>query len=777
MKKTLPYSVKVFGISFFCFLIAVLPMMISGNGLFMLYSDYNNQNLEFMSNLHYAIRNGGLGWDWYTDLGTSHLSSYSYYGLGSIYFWILMLLPQSLVLPAMPVMLALKTAVASTTAYLFIRRFNNSENASAVGGILYGFSGFILYNTIFYSFHDAISLFPLLLIAVELHVKDGKRGAFAAVTALCAVTNFYFFFGQVVFLLIYIAIRSTDKTFEMTSKKFLTLSIEAVLGTLVACVILYPSFVAVSASGRASERIALGDMFLYNGIGFYLRFLQMAVMSPDPCLISNLIETPQYKFGSLAIYLPLFSGVFALAYVRKHRKSWQTKLIAVSAVMALVPVLNSVFSLLSSTYYARWLYMPILIACLMTSAVTDNPDDYPVKSSFWVYAVLFLTFTVSLFIPVTDNGQRVPYFETLDKVLLVPQFAVTAALYIALAFVVFKLKRDRQFALNCVSFAAVGAIVFSCGFLYPCTSLDNDRKLIADNYKPETFDEYRTESFERIELIDAYSNFNMFWHLPSSRSYISLCNSSVSDFYDIIGQTYDVGTSYASGIFALRGLLSVKYVADDVPPSEISKNDTTGEATGYFGCTYDGIAGDFYIYENRHFIPMGIAYDSYITYDDIESLADSDEKAMALLEAVALTDDQIAEYGGSLMHFDVSSVSTDIRYYFDLCDKKAQTTCYEFKHSADGFDAKINLESGRLVLFSMPYDEGFSVTVNGNQADWEKVSGGLCAVWCEAGESEISARYKSKDLPIGIAMSAVGVAGLAVYLILSFRKSKHNKNS
>ncbi len=747
-------------------------MMISGNGLFMLYSDYDNQNLEFMSNLHYALRNGGLGWDWYTDLGTSHLSSYSYYGLGSIYFWILMLLPQSLVLPAMPVMLALKTAVASTTAYLFIRRFNASEDASAVGGILYGFSGFILYNTLFYSFHDAISLFPLLLLAVELHVKDGKRGVFAVVTALCAMTNFYFFFGQVVFVLIYIAIRSADKSFGLTPKKFLTLSIEAVLGTLIACVILYPSFVAVSASGRAGEKIALGDMFFYNSIKFYLRFLQMAVMSPDPCLISNLIETPQYKFGSLAMYLPLFSGVFAFSFARKHKKSWQTKLVVLSAVIALVPVLNSVFSLFNSTYYARWLYMPILIACLMTSTVIDSPDNYPVKSSFWVYAGLFLVFSLSLFIPVTENGQKVLYFETLDKVLLIPQFALTVVLYIALAFVVFRLKRDHQFALNCVSFAAVGAIAFTCGFLYPCTSLDNHRKLISDNYKPETFDSYRSEDFERTELIDAYSNFNMFWHLPSSKSYISLCNSSIADFYDVVGQTYDVGTSYDSSIFALRGLLSVKYVADDVAPSEISMNDTTGEATGFLGCIYNGTAGDFYVYENQHFIPMGIAFDSYITYDDIESLATSEEKAMALLEAVALTGDQIAEYGGALTHFDVSQVTTDNRYYFDLCDEKAQATCYEFKTSTDGFDAKINLTEGRLVFFSMPHDNGFTVTVNGKEADWEKVSGGLCAVWCNAGESEISARYKSEELPTGIAMSAIGVIGLTAYLILTSRKKK-----
>lgn len=762
MKNKIPYGATVFFLSFFCFFIAVMPVMISGNGLFTFYSDYNKQDLEFMSNIHYALRNGGLGWDWFTDLGSAHLESYSYYGLGSPFFWIMMILPEKLLLPAMPVMLCIKTATASLTAYLFIRRFSCTKEAAAVGGVLYGFSGFALYNVIFYHFHDAIALFPLLLLTVEMAVSDGKKGVFAIVTALCACVNFYFFFGQVLFVLIYIAIRATDKSFSLNIKKFGFLAAEAVIGTLMAGVILYPGFVAVSSSGRAGETIALSDFFLYDGIGFYFRYLQQLIMSPDPCLVSNLIETPKYKFGSLAMYLPVFSVVFAASYIRRNKKSWETKLILLSLIISLVPVLNSAFSLFNSNYYARWLYMPLLVICLMTSKVIDNPDKHPIKSSFAVVTGLFLAYSAYLIIT----------FDKVDTLLAVAQFASSAVMYIMLAIVVFRLKRDKLFQLNCVSFAAVGAIILSCSFVWSSLSLDMHRELITRNYKPQTMDDYRSESFERVELIDAYSNFNMFWHLPSSKSYISLCNDSIAELYEVLDEEYSVGGSYNSSAYPLRGLFSIRYVIDDVTPTDSSLTDKTGELTGFMGCTYKGTAGDFYIYENRHFVPMGFTYDSYCTYEDLEMINGIELRSMLLLEAVLLTAEQEEAYAGNMHRFDISQLEYSTDRYYELCKERAAQSCDSFEASSNGFSAHITLDEQRLVFFSVPYDDGFTAYVNGAKVGIEKVSGGLMAIPCQVGDNEIEVVYRSQSFMTGLAISASGFVLYVLYLALCTKKKK-----
>jgi hypothetical protein len=41
-----------------------------------------------------AVREGQFGWNWYTDLGTEFISSYSFYLLGSPFFWLTVLLPR-----------------------------------------------------------------------------------------------------------------------------------------------------------------------------------------------------------------------------------------------------------------------------------------------------------------------------------------------------------------------------------------------------------------------------------------------------------------------------------------------------------------------------------------------------------------------------------------------------------------------------------------------------------------------------------------------------------
>ena len=46
-------------------------------------------------------------------------------------------------------------------------------------------------------------------------------------------------------------------------------------------------------------------------------------------------------------------------------------MVLICAVIALVPVLNSVFSAFNAAYYARWFYMPLLIMSAMTARALE----------------------------------------------------------------------------------------------------------------------------------------------------------------------------------------------------------------------------------------------------------------------------------------------------------------------------------------------------------------------------------------------------------------------
>ncbi|MFR0872586.1 MAG: YfhO family protein, partial [Oscillospiraceae bacterium] len=76
-----------------------------------------------------------------------------------------------------------------------------------IGGLLYAFSGYSMYNIFFNHFHEAIVFFPLLLIGLEESVVNKRRGALAAAVAINAFVNDFFFIGECVFLLLYFVIR------------------------------------------------------------------------------------------------------------------------------------------------------------------------------------------------------------------------------------------------------------------------------------------------------------------------------------------------------------------------------------------------------------------------------------------------------------------------------------------------------------------------------------------------------------------------------------------
>ena len=61
----------------------------------------------------------------------------------------------------------------------------------------------------------------------------------------------------------------------------------------------------------------------------------------------------------------------------------------------------------------------------------------------------------------------------------------------------------------------------------------------------------------------------------------------------------------------------------------------------------------------------------------------------------------------------------------DICEDRRRYTCDTFETSGNGFDATITLKEENLVFFSVPYDKGWTATVNGEPVEIEKVNVGF----------------------------------------------------
>ncbi|MBE6873702.1 MAG: hypothetical protein E7493_07330 [Ruminococcus albus] len=769
----------LFIVAFVGMMIAFLPNMINNKGIFMYYGDFNSQQLMFYKHAQQMVKEGNFGWDWGTDLGSGFVGTYSFYLLGSPFFWLTTLFPVGSTVYLMPWLLAIKTGVAAMCAYAYIRRFITNRDCAAIGGLLYAFSGFQTYNIFFNHFHDATAFFPLLLLAFELLVQEKKRGAFAIAVAITATISYFFFVSAVVFTVIYFFLRCIDKDFEIDVKKFVSLGIEAVIGLAMSCIILLPSVLMVMNNYRVNERMVGLDYILYNDKARVARIFQAFFTLSDMPARVNIFDVDSARWASLAGYLPLFSMCGVIAYMRTRKKrDWLSWSVIVFVIMACVPFLNSAFTLFNASYYARWYYHPILLFALMTAKVLEE-DHTQLKKGFIPTAAAGIGFLAVGLLPKYE-GEDIVYGKLAQyPELYYIQVGVTLAMIIALGVLIFFIaKKKLDFHKTALVMTMISCIVCNTSEVWYGVKQGSDNANYIEhginggkNIDAAALDaafSYGGEDsdFYRIDVSDSIDNWVMFWDMPCMRCFHSCVDPSIMDFYAEIGQQRDVATRIDTDYYALRSLNSVRYYFNELPEKqrkgeeEVTHPELVPKLQGF---TYLDTMNGFNIYENNNYIPMGFAFDYYVTDNDIKNESELNRSLM-LEKALVIDDNQAATYSDYIRYY--SFLDEDFSYdaYVQNCADRKAESCYYFRHDTNGFTGKINLSSPKLVYFSVPYEKGWSATVNGVETKVEKVNYGMMAVPVPAGDCEIKFTYSAEGQTKGIALTVIGFVGLAVYL-------------
>lgn len=749
---------KVFLSAFCMFFLIVLPVVIYNKGYMTYYGDFNSQQLPFLKHIHESVRNGNILWDWYTDLGSDFISTYSFYLLGSPFFWLMLLVPESLVLFSVPLVLSLKYAVSALTSYAYIKRFVKRDSSAVIGCFLYAFSGFQAYNIFFNHFHDVTALFPLMLIAMEEHVTKNRRGIFALTVALMAVTNYFFFAGQAVFLIVYFLLRSRCRDFRVTPKKFISLFFEALLGTATASFILLPSALSVLGNFRVSKHLLGMDMLAYSDRTRIWRIVQSFFMIPDSPARPNLFSDGTSKWSSIAGYLPMFSMAGVISFVRAKPDKWQSRLIKFCVLCAFIPVLNSMFYMFNSEYYARWLYMPVLIMAMVTAQIFERTDINPVPGfracTLFLAAVLIISF-----LPAKEEDTVTWAAFGKYKVYLYISLGITAA-FLMIAGYIFSCRKNRKKYIRKGIVFTVAASFVSTAAVFYFGIYDGpypDRYIAASINDTSASVISDKEKFFRADISENCDNYPVFWGIPSMRCFNSTVSPSIMEFYNSIGITRDVASRADTSHYALRGLLSVKYY--------FSAKDDENSAPDMPAFSKISDGDHFEVYENTEYVPMGFTYDTYITEEQLGKISEK-KKSNALMHSVLLTEEQAEKYSNILENAEISDSMLTKKTYLSDCEKRRNSSCSEFSTSTNGFTARIKTDRKSLVFFSVPFDKGFTAYVNGVKTDIEKVDNGFMAVVVPEGESDIKFSYVTYGLETGIKISAAAFLIILLYTLI-----------
>ena len=758
-----------------------LPFYLLDGGFFHYAGDFNSQQISFYRYMNGFVKGAGYPdstlagaphntFSWATDLGSGVMNAYSFYLYGSPFFWLSVLLPQSWLPYMMVPLLVLKFGVAGGGAYLYLRRYVKNANYAVLGACLYALSGFAVYNVFFNHFVDVVALFPYLLWALDEAIYEDRHGLFAFWVAVNLLNNYFFFVGQVIFLCIYFVCKLTAKDFRLTGRKFGHLLWESVLGVAMGCLLLFPAVLSLLQNPRTIDLSSGWGFLTYAKVQQYLAILLSWILPPDSPYLTSVWSEGVIKWTSMTAYLPLCSLAGAMAYWRSRKADSKKRIVAVCAVCALVPVLNSAFYALNSSYYARWYYMPTLILAAMTVNALEDPEvdlDAPARGISWIMLAA-LVFAV---VPVRDDTTETWSFGVLKN----PGQFFTVLGFGLLGLMLYRYlcgvwRQDSRF----VQRMTAAVLVFACAFTMVHIGIGKfgqwhtDSDLVEQDTNALLLKNALPEGDYRIDTYKIHDNIGMWLDKSCLQYFGSTAAPSILSFYPGLGVKRDVRSEPEITNYALRGLLSVEYLIT-TPEKRESFEDEADE-----GWTYLADVDGYTLYHNDNYVPMGFTYDYYVTEATYEASIKT-LRSNLLLRALVLEDEDVEKYSSYLTELP-DALLDDLHYdsYTQDCADRRAHSCSVFQMNNAGFHAEITLEKPNLVFFSVPYDDGFTAYVNGEKTDILRVDEGLMAVLCQPGASSIDFVYQAAGLSASRVVTAVAIPVWVVYVACFVRRKRRS---
>ena len=760
--------------------------ILANKGLFSLAGDFNSQQITFAMHANDMIKSGQIGFDYSIDLGSGFIGSMAFYILGVPTFWISMLFPSDAFMYVVGWLYVLKYAVAGLTSYIWFSRYVKDQRSALIGSMLYAFSGFMNENLLFYHFHDVVMLFPLLLITFDDLVEKNKRGPFIFALFVNAICNYYFLIGEIIFIVIYYVIKYLVPDFKANIKKVGRIIWEGALGCMLGFALLFPAFLFVIQNPRVTNDYTGSNALVFSQQRYL--FILKAILFPGE-VMSDHTAVIESNFSSCAAYLPMVCVVLVIAFGILYKKHWVTRLLKVSLLIALVPILNAAFSLFAGLY-CRWYYMPILIMALASAMVIDRyindcePDstciaeyaDIPDEISDKDYkkrpklnqevnrAILkgtlitlgFMIFFVA-FLSLVKWNENDPSLIYRPVLFAVYAGASTAGIILTW----FILNRAKDFNIR---YLFLGVMFFS---LVSTSGLVLSYQMEHGKYAGDIHDQIETSADLNNYpdyRYDSDNNLLTLSHGIATRAnFCSTVQGSIFEVYDALDLERSVKSPDAPSGF--NNLISAAYTI------EYTERETGEEPVQEL----HGEKYNYYVYKNENVPAIGFTYDYYMTRTEFDSLP-TDNKAIYMLKALVIPDDKEAEVSQYLNHY----IKTEANSYGigdidSLSSAHLDEDSEYFERDSYHFRSVINADREKYAFFSIPNDSGWSAIVNGKEAEIIDING-FMAVKVDAGTNDIVFNYETPGLKVGVMGSAAAVVIIMVYLaVFTVRNRKAKK--
>ncbi len=771
-------------------------------------TDMYHQYAPFFSEFQYKLTHGqSLFYSWDIGMGVNFSALYAYY-LASPFNWLLILCPSAYVIEFMTYMIVFKVGLSGLAMAWYLRRHCGTDDFGvAFFGIFYAMSGYMAAYSWNIMWLDCIILFPVIMLGLERLVRDGKGMLYGVTLGLSILSNYYISIMTCIFMVIYfIALLVLDE--EMSWEKFIGRSfrfgVYSLLAGGVAAVVLLPEIAALqmTASGNVSFPKTFTQYFpIFDMIARHIGNVETEI---------GLDHWPNVYCGVAVL-------MFALLYVMQRKIPVREK--AVYCVMVLLFYASFSMNILNFVWHGfhypnslpcRQSYIYIALLLVMSYRAYMYLRETPGRHlafAFWG-AVAFVVMAQKLV--TEDHFHFIVYY--------------VAILFLALYMGGICLYRRGACCYNAALMLMLTLVSLEAGINTAVTSVPTTSRTsyVSDNAAVERLvaSVQPNESFFRMEKVTRKTKNDGAWmHFPSVSLFSSTANADLSKLFKKLGcesstNAYSItgSTPLIDALFAVKYGIYSEEPADNGMRAFLSQDEDTllyqneyvlplgfwvpsdfemwwdlelgnpadvqnslADAVGaphVLGMVMDAVADG----QTMSFVPEESGeYYAYVENKKIEKVTvtiGEDKKTFNNVDRGFLLELGCCEAGKTvtLKAEDTSeSMWADIYRFSEkglsaVCDELGDMPWRLTSWTEDSLSGVLTCEESGIMMTTIPYDEGWSVTVDGVERPPVKVVDAFIGVSLTPGTHTIEMHYCPQGLKEGALISALS----ALLLLLIF---------
>ncbi|GAA4462320.1 hypothetical protein GCM10023093_08680 [Nemorincola caseinilytica] len=677
-----------------------------------------------------------------------------------------------------------KVVLGGWVFYYYLRTVGFTAYTCIIGSICFAFCGFMVMGGTWALFSFEAFNLALLLLAFEQLLSKGKWLLFPIAIFLLAISQPFNLFVYGLFLAGYAILRMYQLgtyTFRSGTVLFVQMIGFGAIGMLLGGFMLLENIVQLlespRGSGNTSYASALSSVPMFQAVDkFQLGTAVMRLFCTDLLGAAgsykgwqNTLEAPLFYCGLPCLLL--MPQVFPL--LEKKKRLFFVVFLLIWLIPVFFPYFRYSFWLFTGDYYRA--YSIVVAGFFMYYALVAL--DLIIRHQRVSLLTLGITLGV-LFLLL--NYPYFPEGEFINSALLT-FVCFMLLVYGALLFFI-----GRQGSPVYLRYVLLAALAFEVIYFSSISVNDRDPVTAEELTQKKGYNDHTIDALDAINKVD-HSFYRVDKAYGSSPAiHYSLNDGMAQNYhgtsgYNPFNQLYYIRYLQLMGVsdknneqdsrwargLAGRPILEsqnrVRYMMDKGFAMPIWR--VTADSIGTFG--------DVRLFRSKYLLPFGYAYSRYIKESAFNTLSTT-QKDFVSLRACVVADDKVASVQG-MQEFrladTIPAMAFNLDIYKQYVDELGHDSMADAKVEDTRITGKVTVGAAKMLYLTVPYDEGWHLSVDGKPREKDIVFAGMTGVSLAPGTHTIEMTYSLRYLGKGTLLTILGlVAYAALWFIMRRRK-------